>query len=54
MVWVKVSLLLLGVFFLALLFRLVRGAGGFQRRFDDSSAEMARRLGKQAEPGNSP
>ncbi|HKZ51674.1 MAG TPA: hypothetical protein VJ085_00185 [Candidatus Acidoferrales bacterium] len=54
MFWVKLTLLLLVVFFLALLFRVFRGAQGFKRRFDDSSAEATARLRGHLGTGHSP
>lgn len=52
MFWVKLTLLLLVIFFLALLFRLFRGAKGFKRRFDDSSREAAKRLRRRLGRGD--
>jgi len=54
MLWVKLALLLLGIFSLALVFRAFRGARGFKRKFDDSSTEAAARLRGHLGTGRSP
>ncbi|MBI4466352.1 MAG: hypothetical protein HY656_02840 [Acidobacteria bacterium] len=49
MPWGKIFLILLGLFFLGLVVRAVRGALRFKRRFDDFSVEAGERLLHHAE-----